>query len=75
MLRSRAASVRFAEVVGHDGLGVENTAGAYQIKCARVVEHPGTRRSGPIGLPETICKPPHELIRRRGITPLALNVQ
>ena len=81
MLRSKAASVRFAEVTktasssATTALAWRTPAGAVQLERARVVEHARPRGSRPIGRPEAIRKPPHELLRSGRVASLALDVQ
>jgi hypothetical protein len=61
-------------VVGDTGLRMENATGTFGVQRSRVVEHVWTRRSWPVGVPETIGEPTHQLFRSGGIAPLALDV-
>src|SRR5262249_12536549 len=62
-------------IVGDNSLRMENAAGTFGVKCSRVIKHVWTRRSGPVGLPEMIGKPTHQLFRSGRVVPLALDVQ
>jgi len=81
ILRSRAASVRLAEVTNTTSSSVttplawSTPPGPSCSSARRIVVHAWTDGPGPVGLPEPIRKPPHELFRRGRIAPLALNVQ
>ena len=81
MLRSKAASVRFAEVMktaspsATTAFGVEHSRGAIKFERSRVVVDAGARFAGPVRRPESIGEPAHELIRGGGVASSSLDVQ
>ena len=81
MLRSKAASVRFAEVMktaspsATTALAWSTPAGPSSSRDRRVVVDAGARFAGPVCRPESIGEPAHKLIRGGCVASSSLDVQ
>ena len=81
MLRLKAASVRFAEVMktaspsATTALAWSNSRRAVEFERSRVVVDAGPRFAGPVGRPESIGESAHELSRGGCVASFSLDVQ